>query len=305
MSESTVHAHRSRAAATSWRVRGGELRLEPAPLLMVVLNCTPDSFSDGGLWSGDRAVEHAQACVRAGAMIIDVGGESTRPGAERIDAPEQIRRTQGVIRALATWLRAEGRSDVAISIDTTRADVARAAIEAGASIINDVSACTEDPELAALSAAEGVGLVLMHRVLDPTKDRWSHEHRASLVEGDIVEAVAAALAERVREVAACGVAPESIAIDPGLGFGKTVQQNVALVAGTARFVAMGRPVLVGASRKSFIGAITGESDPSRRVAGSVAVHLEAAAQGAQLLRVHDVAEHAQALAAWRAIRARA
>lgn len=297
-----AHANPRRASAKSWRVRGGELQFEAGPLLMAVLNCTPDSFSDGGLWSGDQAVEHAQACVRAGARIIDVGGESTRPGAERINAPEQIRRTQGVIRVLAAWLRAEGRQDVAISIDTTRAAVARAAIDAGASIINDVSACTEDEELAPLAAAEGAGLVLMHRVLDPTSDRWSHEHQATLVQGDIVEAVAAALAERVREVAARGVALESIAIDPGLGFGKTVQQNVALVAGTARFVAMGHPLLVGASRKSFIGAITGETDPARRVAGSVAVHLEAAGRGAQLLRVHDVAEHAQALVAWRAIR---
>ncbi len=300
-----AHAHRSRAAATSWSVRGRELRLEPGPLLMAVLNCTPDSFSDGGLWSGDRAVEHAQACVGAGARIIDVGGESTRPGAERIDASEQIRRTQGVIRALAAWLRAEGRHDVMISIDTTRAAVARAAIDAGASIVNDVSACTEDAELAPLAAAEGAGLVLMHRVLDPTSDRWSHEHHAPLVEGDIVDAVAAALAARVDAVTACGVASGSIAVDPGLGFGKTVQQNVALVMGTARFVASGHPVLVGASRKSFIGAITGESEPARRVAGSVAVHLEAAAQGAHMLRVHDVAEHTQALAAWRAIRARA
>ena len=292
----------SRPAARSWMVRGGDLRLDPSPLLMAVLNCTPDSFSDGGLWSGDQAVEHAQACVRAGARIIDVGGESTRPGAERIDAPEQIRRTQGVISALSAWLRTEGRNEVAISIDTTRAAVARAAIEAGASIINDVSACTEDAALAPLAAAEGAGIVLMHRVLDPTHDRWSHEHGSSLVEGDIVDAVAAALAARVADVVACGVARGSIAIDPGLGFGKTVQQNVALVAGTAQFVAMGHPVLVGASRKSFIGAITGESDPALRVSGSVAMHLEAASRGAQLLRVHDVVEHAQALAAWRAIR---
>ncbi|MBM4111524.1 MAG: dihydropteroate synthase [Phycisphaerae bacterium] len=269
---------------------------------MAILNCTPDSFSDGGLWSGERAVEHAQACVRAGATIIDVGGESTRPGAVRIDAPEQIRRTQGVIRELSAWLRAEGRRDVVISIDTTRAAVARAAIDAGAGIINDVSACTEDAELAPLAAAAGAGIVLMHRVLDPSQDRWSHEHRTSLVEGDIVDVVAAALAARVASVAACGVPIESIAIDPGLGFGKTVQENLSLIAGTARFVAMGHPVLVGASRKSFIGAITGESDPARRVAGSVAVHLAAAASGVQLLRVHDVVEHAQALAAWRALR---
>jgi len=299
-----AHARRVRAAATSWRVRGGELRLEPAPLLMAVLNCTPDSFSDGGLWSGDRAVEHAQGCVRAGAMIIDVGGESTRPGAERIDAPEQIRRTQGVIRALAAWLHAEGRREVAISIDTTRAAVARVALDAGASIINDVSACTEDAELAPLAAAAGAGLVLMHRVLDPTQDRWSHEHRTSLVGGDIVDTVAAGLAIRVASVVASGVPMEAIAIDPGLGFGKTVKENLSLIAGTARFVSMGHPVLVGASRKSFIGAITGEPDPSRRVAGSVALHLQAAADGAHLLRVHDVAEHAQALAAWRALRER-
>ncbi|MBM4052898.1 MAG: dihydropteroate synthase [Planctomycetes bacterium] len=302
MTRSIVQMAPTRPSARSWRVRDGDVRLEPAPLLMAVLNCTPDSFSDGGLWSGGWAVEHAQACVRAGATIIDVGGESTRPGAERIDAPEQIRRTEGVIRALVAWLRAEGRSDVAVSIDTTRAAVARAAIDAGARIINDVSACTEDAELAPLAAAEGAGLVLMHRVLDPTQDRWSHEHRASLVEGDIVDAVAAALAIRVASVVASGVPMESIAIDPGLGFGKTVQENLSLIAGTARFVAMGHPVLVGASRKSFVGAITGEPDPARRVAGSVAMHLEAAAGGAHLLRVHDVAEHAQALAAWRAIR---
>jgi dihydropteroate synthase len=300
---STVQVDPPRAAASSWRVRGGELRLEPRPLLMAVLNCTPDSFSDGGLWSGDDAVEHARACVRAGAAIIDVGGESTRPGAARIDAHEQVRRTQGVIRSLAAWLRAEGRHDVAISIDTTLAAVARAAIDAGASIINDVSACSEDAALAPLAAAEGAGLVLMHRVLDPTHDRWSHEHRASLVSGDIVEAVAAALAARVAEVSARGVPVQSIAIDPGLGFGKTVQENLALVAGTAAFVATGHPVLVGASRKSFIGAITGEPDPARRVAGSVALHLEAATRGAHLLRVHDVAEHVQALATWRAVRA--
>ena len=278
------------------------LSLEPFAI-MGVLNATPDSFSDGGQFAGiEDAVEFALELVEQGASVVDVGGESTRPGEDRIDAPEQIRRTQGVIRALAAWLRAEGRQDVAISIDTTRAAVARAAIDAGASIINDVSACTEDVELAPLAAAEGTGLVLMHRVLDPTSDRWSHEHQAPLVQGDIVEAVAAELAARVAEVTACGVSIGSIAIDPGLGFGKTVQQNLALVAGTARFVAMGHPLLVGASRKSFIGAITGETDPARRVAGSVAVHLEAAGRGAQLLRVHDVAEHAQALAAWRAIR---
>ncbi|MEY4103377.1 MAG: hypothetical protein RL461_579 [Planctomycetota bacterium] len=301
MSVGAAAAHRP--AAQAWRIGGGAIAFEHGPVLMAIVNCTPDSFSDGGLWSGDAAVAHAQSCVRAGASIIDVGGESTRPGARRIDADEQVRRTVGVIAGVCAWLRAEGRTDVAVSIDTTLAAVAAAALDAGATIINDVSACTEDPGMAPLAARTGAGVVLMHRVLDPTQDRWSHEHDRPLVEGDIVDAVVRELAARVEAVASCGVAREAIAVDPGLGFGKTVGQNLALLAGTDRLVATGQPVLVGASRKSFVGAVTGEQDPAHRVQGSVAMHLEAARLGAQVMRVHDVAEHAQAFAAWRAVRA--
>lgn len=290
--------------AAAWTVRGQRCDLTHAPLIMAIVNCTPDSFSDGGVWAGESAVAHAMSCVRAGASIVDIGGESTRPGAERVPAVEQVRRTQSVVCALSSWLRAEGRSDVAISIDTTRAAVAHAAFDAGAQIVNDVSACTEDPQLAPLAASEGAGLVLMHRVLPPEQDRWSHERASSIIEGEVVRAVGAALQERIASVQACGVPLGAIAIDPGLGFGKTVDQNLALVAGLRALAAMGHPVVVGASRKSFVGAVTGEADPARRDAGSIAVHLRAADAGAAVLRVHEVPGHMQALRVWRAISAR-
>jgi dihydropteroate synthase len=265
-----------------------------APVLMAVVNATPDSFSDGGLHLDPAAAAaHAARCVHDGAGILDVGGESTRPGAARVPATEQLARTLPVLRALP--------DGVAASIDTTSAEVAAAAIAAGASIVNDVSACTEDPRMLDVVAASGAGLVLMHRLAVPPQDRWSDEHPVPPAYGDVVAEVRDFLLARVDAAVRAGVARERIAIDPGLGFGKDVPQNLALVARLAELGAIGCPVLVGASRKRFVGAITGRDDPRDRAAGSVGVALAAVARGAAILRVHDVAAHRDALAAWAAV----
>ena len=272
-----------------WRVRDRDLPLEPW-LLMGVVNATPDSFSDGGAYrDAGAAAEAALALVEAGAAIIDVGGESTRPGAARVEAAEQIRRVVPVIEAIRR------RSDVAISIDTTLADVAQAAIEAGAEIVNDVSAGEEDPGILRLAASRGCGLVLMHRLAAPPEDSFSDRYAKPPTYHDVVGDVQAALLSRVAIAEAAGVDPASIAIDPGLGFGKSVEQNFALVARLSELVSLGRPVLVGASRKSFIGAVTGESDPVRRVAGSVVAAVAAWSAGARIIRTHDVAATRQGL----------
>ena len=268
---------------------------ETAPLLMAVLNTTPDSFSDGGVHSSlDAAVSHGQLCIHDGAGILDVGGESTRPGAARVDIAEQIARTQPVIAALATL--------GPVSIDTTRAEVARAALAAGACIVNDVSAALDDPEIVDVACAAGAAIILMHRLASPDSDRWSTEYDARRTYGDVVHDVRDWLGARVAAVLKAGMPRDRIAIDPGLGFGKDVQQNLALIARLQEFAELGVPVLVGASRKSFLGAITAESDPAQRDAASVGAALVAASNGAAILRVHAVRDHAHALAAWSALR---
>jgi dihydropteroate synthase len=261
------------------------------PVLVAVVNVTPDSFSDGGRFVlRDEAVAHGERCAAEGAAILDVGGESTRPGAERVTAEEQVARTEPVVRALA--------SRHAVSIDTTRSEVARAALAAGACIVNDVSGATEDPAIVEEVAGAGAGIVLMHRRFAPGEDRWSTEHDPRRAAGDVVAEVADWLAARVDAVERAGVPRGRIAVDPGLGFGKDVAQNLALLAGVGRMAAIGVPVLVGASRKSFLGAVTGEADPARRDMASVGAALAAAAGGAAMLRVHAVLSHAQALDAW-------
>ena len=261
------------------------------PLLVAVVNVTPDSFSDGGRFvRHDDAVAHGERCAAEGAAILDVGGESTRPGAERVTAEEQVARTGPVVRALA--------ARHAVSIDTTRARVARAALDAGACIVNDVSGATEDPAIAGEVASAGAGIVLMHRRFAPGDDRWSTERDPRRSAGDVVAEVSDWLAARVDAVEREGVPRGRIAVDPGLGFGKDVAQNLALIAGVERMAAIGVPILVGASRKSFLGAVTGEPDPSRRDMASVGAALAAAARGAAMLRVHAVLAHAQALDAW-------
>ena len=268
---------------------------ETAPVLMAVLNTTPDSFSDGGVHSSlDAAISHGQRCIHDGAGILDVGGESTRPGAARVDIAEQIARTQPVIAALATL--------GPVSIDTTRAEVARAALAAGACIVNDVSAALDDPEIVDVACAAGAAIILMHRLASPDSDRWSTEYDARRTYTDVVHDVRDWLGARVAAVLKAGMPQDRIAIDPGIGFGKDVQQNLALIARLQEFAELGVPVLVGASRKSFLGAITAEPDPAQRDAASVSAALVAASNGAAILRVHAVRDHAHALAAWSALR---
>lgn len=266
------------------------------PLLMAIVNVTPDSFSTGGRFQEPRAaVEHALAAVAAGAAIIDVGGESTRPGAARVDAEEQVRRVVPVIAALRR------ESDVPISIDTTRAAVAEAALDAGACIVNDTSAGLDDPRLLRVVAERGCGVVLMHRRHAPPAERWSHEISAGQNDAVVVR-VRDELAARLRAALDAGVELEQIVLDPGLGFGKSVEENFALLAfdGLAHLAALGRPLLVGASRKSFLGRAAGIEHPDDRLAGSLAAAVMAVVGGASILRVHDVAPHREAMAvvAW-------
>ena len=265
------------------------------PLLMAIVNVTPDSFSDGGSFDGpDAAVRHAMRCIADGAAIVDVGGESTRPGAQPVLADEQIRRTVPVIESLA---RAATR--VSISIDTTSSEVASAALAAGAHIVNDVSAGEDDPRMFGMCAAAGCGLVLMHRLHRPAEDSYSDQYVSVPKYGDVVIAVRDALAKRAEAAMAAGVNRESIAIDPGLGFGKGVDDNWSLIRRLEEIAALGYPVLAGASRKSFVGAAAGISDPRQRDAASAEAAVACARRGAAILRVHEVAIHRDAFAAWR------
>ena len=259
------------------------------PQIMGILNVTPDSFSDGGRFLDPAAaLAQAQAMVAEGAALLDIGGESTRPGAAEVPVADEIARTEPVIAAL----RGAG---VPLSIDTRKAAVAQAALAAGAGIVNDVSALTFDPGLAGVVAAAEVPLVLMHARGTPAT------MQNDPVYDDVLLDVYDWLEGRIAAAEAAGIARGRIVVDPGIGFGKTAAHNLALIRGLALFHGLGCPVLLGASRKRFIGTISGEDRADRRVAGSLAVALAGAAQGAQLLRVHDVAETRAALALWRAI----
>ncbi|MFO0827810.1 MAG: dihydropteroate synthase [Phycisphaerales bacterium] len=259
--------------------------------LMGVLNVTPDSFSDGGAHAAaPDAIERGRQLVADGATIIDVGGESTRPGAARVGAEEQRRRVVPVIRAL----RAE-RADVAITIDTTLAEVAAAALDAGADAVNDVSAGVEDDAMFRLVASRRAGIVLMHRLLPPEADRYSTAHARSLFGGDAPREVAEWLVGRTRAALDHGIERDAIALDPGLGFGKTVDENWALLARVDELVACGFPVVIGASRKSFVGHATGVKEPAQRVVGSVAAAVIAWRGGARIVRTHDVSATRQGL----------
>ena len=261
------------------------------PRLMGILNVTPDSFSDGGLFNDPTAaLALAQAMWAAGAAILDIGGESTRPGAELVDVATEIRRTAPVIAALHAEM-----PDLPISIDTRKAAVATAALAAGAGMVNDVSALTHDPAMAAVVAKAGVPLCLMHA--QGTPDSMQHDPHY----GDVLLDVYDVLAARLAVAMAAGIAQTRIVIDPGIGFGKTPAHNLALIRGIALFHGLGCPVLLGASRKGFIGSLSGVADPVARMPGSVAVALAAVAQGVQVLRVHDVAATRQALDLWQAI----
>ena len=251
--------------------------------LMGVVNVTPDSFSDGGLYLDPAAaIAHGRELEEAGAAILDVGGESTRPGAEAVPLAEELRRVEPVVAGLA-----EGTA--AISIDTSKAAVAAAALDAGAEIVNDVTALRGDLEMASLCAERGATVVLMHMLGTPRtmQDEPRYE--------DVVAEVKAFLAERVATATAAGIAAERIWLDPGIGFGKTAAHNVELLRRLGELRELGRPLVAGTSRKSFIGRIDG-SDASERLGGTIASSVLAAAEGAEVLRVHDVAEVGQAMA---------
>lgn len=292
-----------------WNLAGGRSIPLDRPRLMAILNLTPDSFYDGGrLPNPEAALAAAARAVDEGADILDIGGESTRPGAQRIGAEEQIARVVPLIRAVRSG--PSPLAEIPISIDTTLAPVARAALDAGADAINDVSAGTEDAGLLPLAAERRAGLILMHRLLPPDRDRYSDRYERPPAYRDLVEDVRAFLADRVAAALAAGCDPGSILIDPGLGFGKTVDQNLELIrrtreladlplaGGSRRF-----PVLSALSRKSFVGRAAGlaGSAPADRLAPTLALSAVHLASGASIFRVHDVREHALALhAAWAA-----
>ncbi|MFY0691995.1 MAG: dihydropteroate synthase [Paracoccaceae bacterium] len=261
------------------------------PQLMGVLNLTPDSFSDGGVFNApDIALERAGAMVAEGASILDLGGESTRPGAETVPVDAEIERTVPIIRAL----RDAGQT-VPVSIDTRKAPVARAALEAGATLLNDVSAFSFDPEMAAVAAQSGAPICLMHAQGDPATMQNDPSYE------DVLLDVYDFLKARLDHALAAGIKREQIILDPGIGFGKTVAHNLALIHGLSLFHALGCPILLGVSRKRFIGTLADVPLASERAPGSVAVGLEGLRQGVQILRAHDIKEHRQAILLWQAI----
>jgi dihydropteroate synthase len=261
------------------------------PRVMGVVNVTPDSFSDGGQFASHGAgVAQGMALAAAGAEILDIGGESTRPGSDPVPEAEERRRVLPVIRELR-----EAGVAVPISIDTRKPSVAAAALEAGADLVNDVSALSFDPDMAAVVASAGVPVCLMHAQGDPKTMQVAPTYEDVLL--DVVDF----LATRVAAAESAGIARQRILVDPGIGFGKRVEHNLALVRGLAVLHDLGCPILFGASRKRFIGTIAGVPDALARLPGSLAVALEAMRQGAQVIRVHDVAETRQAAALWAAL----
>ncbi len=263
---------------------GRELALDAGPLLMGIVNVTPDSFSDGGLHqSAEAAISHGVTLAAEGAVIIDIGGESTRPGHLRLDADSELGRVLPVVAAL------RDRIAVPLSIDTYKAEVAEAALRAGASIVNDVWGCQREPEIAKVAARAGAPMVLMHN-----RDRID----AGL---DIFDDVLRFLERSIAIATAAGVPRSQLVVDPGIGFGKTPRQNLALIRDLGRLAELGCPILLGASRKSTIGLVTGQTVAAERVAGSLSAHLFGIAQGAAIIRAHDVRPHAEALKVWAAI----
>ncbi len=260
--------------------------MEPAPQIMGVVNVTPDSFSDGGRYLDPQAaIEHGADLLAQGAAILDVGGESTRPGANPVGLEEELRRVLPVVGGLIE--RVPGAT---VSIDTTKAEVALQAVQAGATIVNDVTALRGDPELVDVVAGAGVGCCLMHMLGEPRtmQDAPSYD--------DVVSEVKGFLEQRLEFAVAAGVSEDAIWLDPGIGFGKTARHNLELLARLDEIVALGRPVVVGTSRKSFLGRLAGGREPDQRLPGTIATNVMALERGASVFRVHDVAAVADALA---------
>ena len=260
-----------------WKCGNRTLRLGERTLVMGILNVTPDSFSDGGAYvDPEKAVAHALEMVEQGAAIIDIGGESTRPGADPVSVEEEIRRTAPIIAGI------RAQSDIPISIDTMKAPVAAAAMESGADIINDVSAFEIDPEMARVAADTGAGVVLMHMKGTPRTMQANPEY------DNVTAEVSSYLLNRVRRAEEAGIARNRIVLDPGIGFGKTLEHNLQLMKQLPELLDTGYPVLIGASRKSFIGSVTGRTSPNERLAGSLGIAAWSITCGAHILRVHDV-----------------
>jgi dihydropteroate synthase len=259
------------------------------PRIMGVVNVTPDSFSDGGdAYPRSAAIDRALALHAAGAAIIDVGGESTRPGAEPVPVEEELARVIPVIKELAG-------SGVLVSIDTRRAAVMEAAIEVGASVVNDVSGLAGDAGSIPLMARSQASVVLMHMQGDPRTMQAAPRY------DDVVRDVCDWLRGRIAACETAGIAPTRLAVDPGIGFGKTLEHNLTILAHLDAFAGLGRPVVLGVSRKSFIARLSRDEPPKDRLPGSLAAGLLALLQGVHILRVHDVGETRQALAVWQAI----
>jgi len=271
-------------ADRAWRCRDRTLTLGERTLVMGIVNVTPDSFSDGGAFlTPDDAVRHGARLVDEGADVLDVGGESTRPGAAAVDADEELRRVIPVIEGLT-----EMQQTTPVSIDTRKPEVARAALEAGARIVNDTTA-GRDPAMLETVEASGAGLVLMHMLGDPTTMQDDPRY------DDVVAEVTEFLRERIEAAVFAGIPEERICIDPGIGFGKNVEHNLALLRAVPALRPLGAAVMIGASRKRFIGVLTGTEKPADRLEGSLAAAVVGASLGADIVRVHDVAATVRAL----------
>jgi dihydropteroate synthase len=267
-----------------WKIRGRELDLSRRALVMGVINATPDSFSDGGSFLDPAdAVAHGKKLVAEGAEILDIGGESTRPGAESVSASEEMDRVLPIIRALRR------ESEVMISIDTSKAAVARAALEAGADIINDVTGLRGDPEMPQLAATSQAGVVIMHMQGEPRTMQVAPRY------DDVVREVGEFFRQALDRAVGCGIDPMRIALDPGIGFGKTPEHNRCLLANLSAFLEFQRPLLVGLSRKSFLGWLIGSSKMEDRFWPGVALTSLCRERGARIVRVHDVKSHTEAL----------
>jgi len=272
-----------------WAIRSGELSLRE-PLIMGILNVTPDSFSDGGRFhEPELALRHAEQMIAEGADLIDVGGESTRPGAEPLNPDQEMERVLPVVRLLSAEL------DVVISVDTRRASVASAALLEGAHLVNDVSALG-DPEMASVVAAQRAGLVLMHMRGTPQ----TMQSRAEYV--DVVSEVASELEQRLALADAAGIPRSRVVVDPGIGFAKRAEHNLQLLGRLSELRRLGRPILLGVSRKAFLGSLLGDIPPEERAVGTAAACVAGLLGGARIFRVHDVRPVRQALSVAEAIR---
>jgi dihydropteroate synthase len=275
----------------AWRLRGRDLPLGSRCLVMGIVNVTPDSFSDGGRFlQADAAIAHGLELVRQGADLLDIGGESTRPGSQPIPLDEELRRVLPVVTALAE------QTSVPISIDTSKAEVASACLQAGAHLVNDVTGLTGDPRMAEVVRDFGAGVIVMHMQGNPLSMQVAPHY------DDVVADLIRYFTERIQTLTTFGIPLEAIALDPGIGFGKTREHNITLLARLAKFRDLGRPVCLGVSRKGFLGKLL-DRPLEERLAGSLAAAAYALAQDAvQILRVHDVAETADLVRVWETLR---